>query len=305
VKNLTADPASQRLVDPVVAMVRNYAREQPVSEKMHRVYRELYAYDRAPLNAAIESTDTSEPDWVREKVTLDAAYGKERIVAYLFLPRNTVPPYQTIVHFPGAESIFVRSSERLFEMPRIDFLLKSGRAVLWPVYKGTYERADDMQTYFPNTSIRYRDRVIHWAKDLGRSIDYLETRPDIDIRRLAFYGYSWGACMGAILPAVENRLKVNVLMGPGFYLEETRPEVDQVNFAPRVTIPTLILDGRDDFVFPRETSQEPFFRFLGTPNQHKRRLLYDGGHSVPRQHLIRESLDWLDRYLGPVRRPPR
>ena len=59
--------------------------------------------------------------------------------------------------------------------------------------------------------------------------------------------------MGAILPAVENRLKVSVLMGPGLYLEEARPEVDQINFAPRVTIPTLIVDGRDDFVFPRET----------------------------------------------------
>jgi hypothetical protein len=85
--------------------------------------------------------------------------------------------------------------------------------------------------------------------------------------------------------------------------EEARPEVDQINFAPRVTIPTLILDGRDDFVFPRELSQEPFYRLLGTPREHKRRLEFEGGHSVPRPHLIRESLDWLDRYLGPVQRP--
>jgi pimeloyl-ACP methyl ester carboxylesterase len=108
--------------------------------------------------------------------------------------------------------------------------------------------------------------------------------------------------MGAILPAIETRLKVSVLMGPGLYLEPSRPEVDQINFAPRVTIPTLIVDGRDDFVFPRELSQEPFYRFLGTPEEHKRLVIFDGGHSVPRHHLIRESLDWLDRYLGPVRR---
>jgi eukaryotic-like serine/threonine-protein kinase len=302
IKYLPQDSPPPRQTDPVVASTRNYAKEQPVPENVFRVYRDLYAYDKVPLNAAIESVDTTEADWIKQKITFDAAYGNERMAAYLFLPKHAAPPYQTIVHFPGAESIFVRSSDQLIAIPRIDFLLKSGRAVVWPIYKGTYERQDGMQTYFPNTSIRYRDWVIQWAKDLGRSIDYLESRSEIDRNKLAFYGFSWGACMGAILPAVENRFKISVLMGPGLYLEEARPEVDQINFAPRVTIPTLILDGRDDFVFPRETSQEPFYRLLGTPKEHKRLRVFDGGHSVPRHHLIRESLDWLDRYLGPVPR---
>jgi serine/threonine protein kinase/dienelactone hydrolase len=302
IKYITPGARSHKLTEPVVASTRNYAEEQPVSDRVFRVYRDLYAYDKTPLNPAIESVDRSGADWTTQRITFDAAYGNERMVAYLFLPRNAVPPYQTIVHFPAAESMFVRSSDQLVEMPRIDFIVKSGRAVLWPIYKGTYERPDDMQSYFPDASIRYRDRVIHWGKDLARSIDYLETRLDIDRNKLGFYGYSWGACMGAILPAVEDRLKVSVLMGPGLYLQAARPEVDQINFAPRVTIPTLILDGRDDFVFPRATSQEPFFNLLGTPKEHKRHVVFEGGHSVPRHHLIRESLDWLDRYLGSVQR---
>ncbi|MCI0722193.1 MAG: hypothetical protein L0338_24960, partial [Acidobacteria bacterium] len=266
------------------------------------VYRDLYAYDKTALNSAIESSDESDPDWKKERITLDAAYGTERLTAYLFLPTRSVPPYQTIVHFPGAESIIVRSSNNLIAMPRIDFILKSGRAVLWPVYKGTYERGDDLMWYFPNTSTSYRDHVIQWSKDLGRSIDYLETRPDIDLNKLGFYGYSWGACVGAILPAVENRLKVNVLLGSGFYFQKARPEVDQINFAPRVTIPTLIVDGIHDFIFPSETSQKPLYRLLGTSKEHKRLAFYEGGHFVPRHHLIKETLDWLDRYLGPVKR---
>jgi hypothetical protein len=32
----------------------------------------------------------------------------------------------------------------------------------------------------------------------------------------------------------------------------------------------------------------------------KRRLIYPGGHSVPRTEMIKESLLWLDRYFGPV-----
>jgi formylglycine-generating enzyme required for sulfatase activity/predicted esterase len=304
-KYLPADSPSPRLREPVVATARHYAAENPVSDEVFRLYRDLYAYDKAPLNAATVATDASDANWIKHKIAFDAAYGNERVLAYLFLPTNSRPPYQTVVHFPGAESIFVRSSDQLIEMPRIDFIIKSGRAVLWPIYKGTYERQDGMQTYFPDNSTRYRDRVIQWAKDLGRSIDYLESRSDIDRSKLAFYGFSWGACLGAILPAVENRFRASVLMGPGMYLEEARPEVDQINFAPRVTIPTLILDGRDDFVFPRETSQQPFYRFLGTPPEHKRMAWFDGGHSVPRHNLIWETLDWLDRYLEPVRQDRR
>ncbi len=43
------------------------------------------------------------------------------------------------------------------------------------------------------------------------------------------------------------------------------------------------------------------FRLLGTPNQDKRRVVYETGHNIPRDELIKETLDWLDRYLGPVK----
>jgi len=68
----------------------------------------------------------------------------------------------------------------------------------------------------------------------------------------------------------------------------------------RVRQPTLILNGELDFFFPKETSQKPLFELLGTPPGDKKRLVYPGGHSVPRAEMMKESLRWLDRYLGPV-----
>ncbi len=44
-------------------------------------------------------------------------------------------------------------------------------------------------------------------------------------------------------------------------------------------------------------------RLLGTPDAQKRRVVYDTGHNIPRPDLIRESLDWPDTHLGPVRQP--
>ena len=88
---------------------------------------------------------------------------------------------------------------------------------------------------------------------------------------------------------------------PGFYMQKPSPEVDQFNFAPRVTAPVLMLNGRYDFVYPPDTSQEPMFHMLGAPKEHKRRVVYDTGHDTPRTELIKETLNWLDRYLGPVK----
>jgi hypothetical protein len=68
--------------------------------------------------------------------------------------------------------------------------MKSGRAVVFPVYKGTFERFNDFYSK-PKDSSSYRDSVISWSKDLGRSIDYLETRPDIDRNKLAYERASW------------------------------------------------------------------------------------------------------------------
>lgn len=47
-------------------------------------------------------------DWRLEKVSYDAAYGKERITAYLFLPQNVKPPFPTVVYLPGAAALLQR-----------------------------------------------------------------------------------------------------------------------------------------------------------------------------------------------------
>jgi dienelactone hydrolase len=135
-----------------------------------------------------------------------------------------------------------------------------------------------------------------WARDLARSIDYLESREDMDTDRLAFYGVSWGGVMGTILPAVEPRIKVNVLYVAGLLFQRSLPEVDQINYVSRVTAPTIMINGEFDFFFPVETSQKPLYDLLGAPEQDKKYVVHPGSHAVPRSELIKETLAWLDRY---------
>jgi fermentation-respiration switch protein FrsA (DUF1100 family) len=61
----------------------------------------------------------------------------------------------------------------------------------------------------------------------------------------------------------------------------------------------LTISAELDSGFPLETSAKPFVELLRTPQ--KKHVIAPGGHFVPRPILIRETLDWFDRYLGTVR----
>jgi eukaryotic-like serine/threonine-protein kinase len=291
-------PAPSQAVGRIEGKFRDYYKEKPVSDELFRAYKGLYAYDKWELNARVEATETTE-DWTREKVSFNAAYGNERVIAYLYLPKNAPPPWQTVVYFPGSDAIF---TDVFALSPWPEFVPKSGRALLVPIYKGTFERRDELKSDYPGQTALWRDHIIEWSKDLGRSLDYLQTRTELDSGKLAYFGWSWGGATAPILLAVENRFRAAILGSGGLEFEKTLPEADQINFVPHVKVPVLMLNGRYDHFFPVESAQVPLFRLLGTPDKDKRHVLYETGHAPPRKEVIRESLDWLDKYLGQVNR---
>jgi hypothetical protein len=277
----------------VEGLVRDARKETPVDDSIFAVYQRQFAYDRAPLNAVVEATEETDI-WLKQTVALDTAHGGERMRAFLFLPKSGSPPYQTVIFFPGGDAFSLRSSRDL-SLVRVSFVISSGRALLYPVYKGTYERTMSDLTG-PNAE---RDLHIAWSRDLGRAIDYLETRSDVDSAHLAYYGLSAGSGVGVFLSALEPRLKTSVLQGAGIW-DVSAPETDPLNYAPRVRIPTLMLNALYDFESPVETSQRPLFDLLGTPSEHKRHKVFESGHALLVEYAAREILPWLDRYLGPV-----
>ncbi len=299
VKYIEPESFSKVASDPMPSPRRDLTKEKPVSDELFRAYRSLYSYDKKPLNATVEPFGKDEEDWTAEKITYTAAYGNERAIAYLFLPKKGKPPFQTVLFFPGSNALMLRTFS-LYTTAALDGILKSGRAVIYPVYKSTYERGDGMESDVASTTSDWRDHVIMWEKDASRAIDYAETRPELDHNKLAYYGYSWGAELGGLVPAVEPRIKVAVLALGGLDFHRSLPEVDTINFISRVKQPVLMLNGRYDFFFPVESTQDPFYKLLGSKKDQKKHLLFDTGHNIPRNELIKQTLDWLDQYLGPV-----
>jgi dienelactone hydrolase len=293
-KTAGGSPPPAQTLEPIARVIRDYAVEKPVADDVYRLYERQFEYDRTDLKATVESTDDSSPLWKVERITYNAAYNEERIIAYLFLPKNAKPPFQTVVYFPHSGGFQLRTFEQA-EMNYLAFSIKAGRALMFPMYKGMYERrVPDFQI----GPVAIRDQVIQQIKDLRRSLDYLATRPDIAHDRLAYFGVSYGARLAPLALAGEARFKTAVIWSGGLSTIAQLPEIAEINFAPHVSIPVLMLNGRDDFSFPVEESQKPMFRLLGTPDADKRYVLFDGGHIFPFHRIQKDTLEWLDQQLG-------
>ena len=195
--------------------------------------------------------------------------------------------------------------------PHAGAQLRSGRAVVLPVYKGTLERQVGPVSGAAEAWELHKQQAI----DLRRAIDYLQTRDDVDAGVIGYYGVSWGAMKAPWLLALEDRIKAAVLEDGGFYtgavFEDGRafiiqyegPEQDPVHYLPRIRMPVLMLNGEYDTIFPRAETQDPMFQLLGTPAEHKQHRLFKTSHggTEPDPGRVQEVVNWFDRYLGPVK----
>lgn len=295
VRNTDASRTEQPLPAIVPDQRPDYDRMRPVSDDVFALYGRLYQYEKQPLHPVVGSSDASADLWRREKVRFQAPYGDEEVVAYLFLPKQGKAPYQCLLYL-GSTDILQAGSGASIQPVR--YVLQSGRAMLYPIFKYSLDRYSKLAA----NPVAQRDAVVTWRKELGASIDYLETRNDINARKLAYMGGSLGSPVSPMLLFSEDRIKVAILLSAGLRPLGWLPEADPVNFLPRMKIPTLMVTGKYDTILPVELAQQPLFRKLGTATKDKRHVILPTGHGVQgpevRNQLAGEVLDWLDRYLG-------
>jgi dienelactone hydrolase len=271
----------------------------PVNDDAFRSYAELFAYQPKELNARIERTDESHPDWIRQDISYEPSYEGERVRAVLFLPKNAPRPTQAVVFHASAGALQMKDARYLDGTSKWDFLVRGGRAVLHPVVPGAYGRLGP-----DSNPVSQLAAFVQRGQDIRRAVDYLQSLPDMDGGRIAYMGSSWGAGSAPAFLAVEPRFRAAVLLDGGLFVTRPLPQLDVSNYAPRVHTPVLMINGRYDYFFPLEVSQKPMFGLLGTPSAQKRHVVLEASHDVAilRQDMMRETLDWLDRYLGPVKR---
>lgn len=242
-------------------------------------------------------------DWgdVRWEVVTIAPTAGEAFDVHVLTPSGENQVRQAVVYFPGRGHFLSTTSDcaaALRSFPPLS--LQTGRVLVMPVWKGSCERYDGFYEASKRTQVQLRgSHMLAWHEELGRTLDYLETRDDIRQREFGYYGLSYGGSRPLPLLALEDRLKAAVIYSGGFPHGEWPQIADAVNYVPRTTLPVLMLAGRYDAYRPVEASQRPMFDLLGTPTADKRFVVFESGHApLPFAESLREIADWFDRYLG-------
>jgi len=276
---------------------RDYSNLAPVSDDIFKLYMDLLEFDPKDLNP-VSISKAEIGNSIKEIIEVSIPYEEDRMSIVLFIPKNSEPPYQSVLYFPGLGSHYSNDISNIQINDKIDFFLKSGRAVIWPAYYASNGRGT---TGIANVN-QWKQAHKYIITDAKVTVAYIEDRMDFDADKIAFYGYSWGGALAPYILAVEDRLNLGIvaLFGVSSLTKYRFKELDQVDYLPRVKVPMLMLGGRYDFDNPLR-DQQAYYNLLGTPLENKKWMQYESTHDIPRVDLVNESLSWLDKHFGKVK----
>jgi formylglycine-generating enzyme required for sulfatase activity len=278
----------------------------PVSNDAFEAMRFQFPASQAPQHTTVQTVKESDL-WIAEEVRLSFA-DNQTLILYVVRPKTHKDPLQVVVYGPPGDSLIPNQTNRdaLKQVrPPVDTVVDSGRALVIPIWAGTYETANTMVARdLVEKTERNRLGALAWYPQIRSVLDYLATRPDLDLQRVGYMGVSLGAAyIGPEVIALEGRIRTAILISGGLpQAEGVHPMGDAVNYAPHIKVPVLMIGGRYDHIFLYEQSQKRMFALLGTPPDQKKQMVFESGHfAFPSNSVAMEIGNWLDKYLGPVR----
>jgi cephalosporin-C deacetylase-like acetyl esterase/ketosteroid isomerase-like protein len=232
-----------------------------------------------------------------------------RVTAYLVAPEAPGPHAGVLFgHWGGGE--------RSEFLPEAILYARAGVVSLLPDYpwtrpapwrKGLRYSADPQHDF---------EVYVRAVVDLRRGLDLLCARPDVDPERLAYVGHSYGAQWGAILTAVDRRMRASVLVAgvpdlAALYLESSDPDCVELratdparvtkllevmeplaakNFVARAApIPLLFQFARFEQAFPRAAME----RYFAAASEPKELRWYPTGHDLNDPQALLDRAAWL------------
>jgi uncharacterized protein len=270
----------------------------------------LYALYAPPpglaLQAAREKLSETD-DATVSKVSYRSIDG-QTVPGLLFLPKGARTPMPALViqhgHSDSKEGIL---TDRLKAA-----LVKAGLAGL------AIDAALHGERRVPGKEFWGADKtpIYQTVADLRRGVDYLATVPEVDARRIGYYGVSMGGYLGAIAAGLDERFRAVVLVvafadwrnlarvAERYGMQELRDilaranmtaDVDSLYFVGHISPrPLLMQNGRMDRSVP-VAAAEPLYRAARKPSEAR---WYPGGHNIDEEPaVIRDAMEFLTKNL--------
>lgn len=273
----------------------------------------LYDYDTTmPLNPTLkELSDKSEAQTAlrqRWLLSYDSVHD-QRVTAIFTKPKKFAAPYPVVLLLAGSgghkDTDYVRIAS--------DMLSTIGYATLSldAQYHGDRSRPNRSGDIHLINSDTARDAWIQTVIDLRRGVDYVQSRPDIDGKKIGYLGFSQGGMIGGTFVGVEPRIKAACLAIPGGgFLEwgpkrglwkETTPAIaanaaltDPIYYIGRFAGPLLMLSAKRDELIPKFAT-DALFQAAREP---KELVWFDSGHVLPPTALVVNVRGFFSKHLG-------
>jgi len=170
-----------------------------------------------------------------------------------------------------------------------------------------------------------RDLYVQTVVDLRRGVDLLLSRPDVDPKRIAYVGHSFGATWGGALAGVEKRIGAFVLIAglprvtdfsrqgirridalsdqvtknftPGQIAKfvEVVSAVDPVHYVGHAAPSAVLMQWARDDAWISEKAAREYFAAASEPKEQR---WYVAGHEVNDPRALRDRASWLARRVG-------
>lgn len=264
-----------------------------------------YNYDMAlPLEDSVAQVAND-----AGRVLLAVSYASihnQRVTGLLSIPADASRPVPVVVLLHGlGDSKTVDYIEA-----GNDYLLKAGYAVLRIDIANHGDRKTNDYEFDLTGDYRYstRDLVTQTVVDLRRSVDFLQTRKDIDVTRVGFFGISLGGVIGTIFCGVDQRVKVPVialaggnlslLFGVDALSDDTRDFfsiIDPINFVDEISPRSLLMiNAENDDVVPPITSK----LLYNAAKEPKEIIWYPSHHrDLPIDQAYPAAIKWFKKHL--------
>ncbi len=289
---------------------RSVRSQTPAVEELAR----MFDYDaKAALDVQEVSVEKREGVVVKDLTYASPKDG--RVPAFLVMPaRSGKFPAILFGHWgPGNRHEFIAEATLYAQAGVVSLMID------YPWVRPRQWRKPDFVLAKPEEN---RDTFIQAVVDLRRGLDLLSSLTEVDSTRIAYVGHSYGAQWGAILAAVDKRMKTCVLMGgtpdyKALYVENDDPDtVDYRNSLPKeqfekymqvisvmsainfighaAPIPLFFQFAKYEQYF-KEPAMRRYFQAASEPKVEK---WYYTNHDLADVQALIDRAEWLRKYLG-------
>ena len=264
-----------------------------------------YEYDQAiPLNDSVEVV----MDTISFKL-LNVTYtslNDRKVTGLLSLPKNVSGPLPVIILMHGLGD---HKAVDYVEFGN-DLFLKNGYAVMRIDISDHGDRKGEVFDFDLTGPYKYWSRSVisQTVFDLRRTIDFVETRKELDSNRIGYYGISLGGIIGTIFCGVDERIKVpivalaggqlNLLYEQNAFSKDAKDFVsiiEPLNFVSQISPrPFLMLNAKNDDIVP-PTMSKLLFNKAEDP---KKIIWYNAKHrDAPLDTIYGDGIKWFNKNL--------